>query len=962
MLTCDASLGLARIPYGKPLTHFHAGQAFPQQWTQLGANQSHNTVFPGAARHTAHFWASPLTGMEYQHLRAAKQTFDRSASQTWEDTLPHSLTNVTGVSIAQGIIFAQLGSHEIFALDATTGHIIWQQALVNTAGMSQAVVGPIDGQLIVFVPVGDANFNLTNTIDFANGQPHSRGAQFAGVFAFNAITGTPLWEFPTKGAARPTPILQNNKLYLSTSGGQFYVLDAATGTALGSLENPNGGYPGSAAMNWYKSTTGELYIIYGTLRPRNIIAINATDPSNPSLAWIYTATEAVAESTGDTPVAIDQQRGLVISSILTSTAVAGTYDLNVIALNAENGAPVWNHLSGTGPKLASIQSGVPVLHQDTIFVANALSQHLLAYQLDTGQLRWATNVTDNQDLTGAEHRPSGAGAYFEGKYIHAQGNMIRTLDASTGQVLNTFRTSADNFAIWSNAQPVIVGRQMFLIAQSGWIFNLPVDHVMSNPGHLTDPGFMQPIAKRLPTRYQPQHLPSDQLAAQLPTAWTAYAGGPTLNALRPFGPSGISWSTQLAGGLNLSDPPKDESLYGTALATHMTHLAFGVGTGVTPALGMVFAGSNQQTLNALNAETGEIIWTYKTANSTHAQPLVTPQAVIAASGDQYFNLPATERFSIQASNTQVFSNFGHVSSIDPFTGREQWTVFTGAGTSAMTPLYHDKNLYWVGGNGRIWAIDAATGTPIAKFMNKDFQSNIKLGGFNVLSSANVLDRSAGGDIMIVGTAMPNQVLGINLETATIAWQQNLTPFKTYVTGFAGAPLAVDPLRRLALGSVFVDEDPLTKTVTVLVYALDAVTGAVVWAQPIGSGETPIGFSAPTPMLDANNIYVNNPLTNTVVCLSIPTGELHWQTAVATTPGRPSWGPGVITGTKLIQASGSELITIDTISGNILNIFPVGGAFTYNNPVLVGKTLYIGNSWGWVFAFPLGQVTADPADN
>jgi hypothetical protein len=35
--------------------------------------------------------------------------------------------------------------------------------------------------------------------------------------------------------------------------------------------------------------------------------------------------------------------------------------------------------------------------------------------------------------------------------------------------------------------------------------------------------------------------------------------------------------------------------------------------------------------------------------------------------------------------------------------------------------------------------------------------------------------------------------------------------------------------------------------------------------------------------------------------------------------------------------------------------------TYNHPTVIGKTLYIGNSWGWVTAIPLVTVTGDPAD-
>ena len=54
--------------------------------------------------------------------------------------------------------------------------------------------------------------------------------------------------------------------------------------------------------------------------------------------------------------------------------------------------------------------------------------------------------------------------------------------------------------------------------------------------------------------------------------------------------------------------------------------------------------------------------------------------------------------------------------------------------------------------------------------------------------------------------------------------------------------------------------------------------------------------------------------------------------------------------------GSYLYTYDTKTGSELNALYVGGSFTYNNPAVIGDTLYIGNSWGWVLAIPLGIVT------
>lgn len=961
MFTCDASLGLADINRGRHTTYNFARQQYPQQWAQLGANQYHDTVFAGKPELLSNFWAAPLTGMEYQRLRKANDVYPNNGGQTWASITAVSLSNVMGVSVAQGLVFAQLSSNAIYAIDASTGDVVWNQDLVNVAGMGQTVVGTINNRLMVFVPVGDASYNLTNTVRFKHKQRHNRGAQFGGLFAFDALTGEPIWEFHTEAAARPTPVLRDGKLYLATSGGDFYVLNAGDGALLGSSENPGGGYPGLASINWYETSAGKLYILYGTLRPRNIIAVDVTRPSAPALAWSYSPPGAAANSTGDTPVAIDPVRGVVMTTVFTATSVANEFELMVLALDADTGLPLWTTPSGKGPNIPGFKASVPMIHQDTVFVGNSLSQTLQAFNIDSGQRLWVTDLRASDDAPQRRRRPGGAGVMYEGKFIHAEGNKIRTLDPTTGEILNVFKTSADNFAIWAITQPVIVGGQMYLGSHSGWVFSAPVDYITTEPGVAQDPGFAKPIPLRSPHLSKPTNRPSDSVAGAMPKTWTAYAGGQTHNGVHTQGLSNVSWQTPLNDALPLTAPPRDASIYGEELATNMTHLAFGVGSGVSPVQGMVIAGTGRNTVDALNAKTGEMIWSHKSINATYAQPLVTEDAVIASSGDQFFALASTARFSSGASNALVFGNFEYVTSIERQTGKEQWTVFSGTGTSAMTPLLHAGNLYWITGDGSVWAVDAATGAPVSPFMDADYKASIKLGGFNVLSAANVYHRSNAGDLMIAGAAMPHQVVGIDLASAAVVWQQDFVPLNIYDTGFATSSVAVDQARGLAIGTVLVDGDAAANTSTILAYAVDTQTGALVWTQAIGSGSLPIGYSAPTGVLDADTAYFNNPLTNTVVALDLQTGAVNWQTLVSGTDGRPSWGPGVIVGSKLIQPVGSTLVTLDTATGNLLNTLPVGGAFMYNNPSVAGSTLYIGNSWGWVLAYPLGEVTGDPSD-
>jgi len=301
MFNCIARQELPPIEFGPPDTFLdrRAREAFPQSWHQLGFDQRHNPVFavpdtaPAFLRFGT-FWSANITGLDFLRLGRALDTIGNP--EAWGSKTAQYLGNTMGVSAAQGIVYVQLGRHEIWALDGASGRAIWQADVTTSAGMGETLVEEINGRLMVFVPVGDAAFTVQNAIDFSNGLPHDRGANFSGVYAFDGVTGEQRWRFATKGSSRPTPVYRNGKLYLATGGGEFFVLNAEDGKQLGSFTNPGEGFPGLASLNWFETADDRLFLIYGTIRPRRILAVDATDPSAPVLGWQYTPANATANA------------------------------------------------------------------------------------------------------------------------------------------------------------------------------------------------------------------------------------------------------------------------------------------------------------------------------------------------------------------------------------------------------------------------------------------------------------------------------------------------------------------------------------------------------------------------------------------------------------------------------------------------------------------------------------------
>lgn len=942
-----------------------ARAAYPSEWDQYGFNQRHDPVFAGNAFTNGTFWASPLTGLDMLRAFEAQPTFihpEDRATRTGQ-----TLGQAMGVSVANGIVYSQIGRREINALDAITGKRIWRTELVNVAGMGQSIIHNVSGKPLVFVPVGDEAFNIYNTVDFTNDEENDRGASFGALYALDGLTGALKWRFDVKGAARPAPIFRDGMIYLATSGGELFVLNAATGAQIGVTTNPGAGFPGFASPNWYETASGRRYIIYGISRPRLIVAIDVTNPASPTVAWQLAPPNAAANSPGDTPVAVDPDLGMIITTVFST--IGGMNHLIAYGIDATTGAIVWSQDLGAGDSPPGFKASVPMIKRGNVYVGNTINQSLWSLAAADGTVRWTTDLS----LPGEVARPRASPSFYttatgQDVLIHPAGRHIRTLDTNTGIILNTFSTLGV-FSVFGSAQPAIIGNQMYLGTISGWVYAAPVDFIMSNQGVAAAP----PSALQAPpvaAEFNSGAQPSQDVISATPKSFPYYAGGQDNNAyVKPDGVAG-SWNTALRDALPLDAPPLDETIYGPEIATQLTHWEFGVGSGISVAKGLVYASSTRYSISALNAQNGKVVWTFPTLNRNFGQPIVTPNTVIVGGGDPYMALATTSDYKAQSPSTVIGSHLQHVTGLDPKTGLEKWTVWTGSGASTQTPLYYQGNVYWITGDGQVYAVNADTGAPVAPFMNTQGKPLINLPGFNAISSPKLyleraIKKNVARALMVVGLGMPARMIAIDLATAQTAWTQDLAGFSVFLNGFAATTVAVDQGLGVIVGSVLTHVDLDARAATLLAFGLDAKTGAVRWTQPIGHGVYPEGFVAATPVLSRRGaVFFTSPISSQVISLDTATGIIRWQTVVTFPPGRFTWGPGVVVGNdanRLIEPIGPDLYTFDAESGVILSQKHIGGSFTYNNPVVVGKTLYIGNSWGWVTAMPAKAVTGNADD-
>ncbi len=314
-----------------------------------------------------------------------------------------------------------------------------------------------------------------------------------------------------------------------------------------------------------------------------------------------------------------------------------------------------------------------------------------------------------------------------------------------------------------------------------------------------------------------------------------------------------------------------EQILNPTTVVHLTKKwAFPIGSYIysSPAVvnGVVYVGSNDGNLYALDAASGSKKWIYHTGASISSSPAVINgmvyvgsdngnlYALDAASGSKkWFYQTGNDIFSSPAVvNGMVYvgSWDGNLYALDAASGVKKWAFQTATGISS-SPAVVNGVVYVGSDNGNLYAFDAASGRP--KWV------------FHTEASISSSPAVANG-VVYVGSADHN-LYALDAASATKKW--------TFPTGNY-----IESSPAVANGVVYVGSDDGS------LYALDAASGTKKWFFPTGDN---IYYSSPTV---ANGVVYIGSADHNLYALDTASGTKKWTFA---TGNNISSSPAVVNG-------------------------------------------------------------------
>jgi outer membrane protein assembly factor BamB len=344
--------------------------------------------------------------------------------------------------------------------------------------------------------------------------------------------------------------------------------------------------------------------------------------------------------------------------------------------------------------------------------------------------------------------------------------------------------------------------------------------------------------------------------------------------------------------------------------------------------GVVYIGSNDHSLYAVDAGTGAQKWKFATQGEVRARPAFAGDSVIFSSDDgSLYALDA--KTGGQRWKSDIHNTHRRVPLDDPNMGTHYDYDFL-----SSSPVVVDGSVYVGSADGNVYALDAAKGTVTWTFKTAD----------RVRATPAV----AGG-VVYIGS-WDGYLYALKADTGTLVWK--------YLAGVDGSPryltLPIQSTASVADGTVFCASRKAST------FALNASTGTQLWDISNGNGN----WLESSPVVSGGYVYIGSSLASNLSVFSadgVPqlgfnVAAAAWSTPLVADgivfigsegfPGGPELGGGMWAINVDPDGGASESRWFYSVKNTVE---PSGINGVNSSPVLADRVLYFGGLDGLLYA-------------
>ena len=663
---------------------------------------------------------------------------------------------------------------------------------------------------------------------------------------------------------------------------------------------------GIFTSNVYSPETKMFY----TKENSYIVAWNFADPSKPpTVAWrtyipgggqagigtTYGDGVVFAGSFANQQLGLNATTGKIMWDTLTKGPMifdgaysdglffrGGTDDNTMYAFNALTGQIVWTYTPPDDP-IGYFTTG-PAIAYGTVYEMNK-DGYLYALNEKTGTLQWKYRTPDTDFMwpgmpTVADGKIYVTTSQYTAYNGPAQPSQYACINAYTGQT------------IWTLPIEALAPRESAIVAY-GNLYIIPgnvtaaVD-TTSGPEYSTNNQFWaiggSGTAPTLPPTATPSPTPMPTtltpIASSTVSDWPMFRADPAHSSTATVGPSNLTVAWKFTTGGSVISSPSVVN-------------------------GIVYAGSQDKNVYALDATNGQLIWKYATGGSIEDSPAI-------ANGMLY-----------------IEADDGYLYCLNATTGTLSWHTYIGSNIQftyanlmlTSSPVVSGGMVYIGSLDGYLYAVNASTGTVVWK---------TPAGGPIECSPA----YSDGAVYFTSQQPATGMLFKIDATSGAVEWNFTI-PYQHSFLG--GTEMLGSP--SVAAGMVFASSD------WGAYYAVNVATGQLVW-KFINTVATEFIVSSP--------IYVNGDLyiidIFDITCLNAANGHELWS---AYTGDELYVSPSYADGKIYVATSERHIYVLDTAENGTKIATGYTASSSWSSPAIANGMLYIGcNDWN-IYCFSEG---------